>query len=96
MLFRGTTKRTAKEISKTIDNIGGNINAFTSKENTCFYAQILPNHLDIVIELLSDMLLNPLFNEDDIEKEKGIIEEEINMYLDDPEDLVHELLNELI
>ena len=95
MLFRGTTNRTAKEISQIIDNIGGNINAFTSKENTCFYGQTLEKHLDIVIELFSDMFLNPLFNQEDIEKEKRIIEEEINMYLDDAEDLVHELLNEI-
>ncbi|OLS01770.1 M16 family metallopeptidase [Tissierella creatinophila] len=96
MLFRGTDNKTAKEISQIIDKIGGNLNAFTSKENTCFYAQVLREHLDIVIELFSDMFLNSLFNEEDIEKEKMIIEEEINMYLDDPEDLVHELLNEMI
>lgn len=95
MLFRGTNNKSAKEISKTIDKIGGNLNAFTSKENTCFYAQILKRHLDIVIELFSDMFLNPLFNEEDIEKEKNIVVEEINMYLDDPEDLAHELLNEI-
>lgn len=96
MLFRGTVTKTAKDISSIIDNIGGNLNAFTSKENTCFYAQILNYHLDIVIDLLSDIFLNPSFDRLDIEKEKKVIEEEINMYLDDPEDLVHELLNELI
>lgn len=96
MLFRSTNNKTAKEISQIIDNIGGNLNAFTSKENTCFYTQILKEHLNIVIDLLSDMFLNSLFNEEDIEIEKRIIEEEINMYLDDTEDLVHELLNEII
>nr|WP_300004549.1 pitrilysin family protein [Tissierella sp.] len=96
MLFRGTNNKTSKQISEIIDKIGGNLNAYTSKENTGFYAQILPEHLEITIDLLSDMMINPLFNEEDIEKEKSIIEEEINMYLDDPEDLVHELLNETI
>lgn len=96
MLFRGTSTKTAKEISKSIDAIGGNLNAFTSKENTCFYAQVLSPHLEMAIELLSDMFLNSLFLKEDINKEKNIIEEEINMYLDDYEDRSHELLNELI
>lgn len=96
ILFRGTNKKTSKDISKIIDMIGGNLNAFTSKENTCFYAQILIYHLDLVIDLLSDMFLNPSFNELDIEKEKKIVEKEISMYVDDSEDLVHELLNEVI
>lgn len=96
MLFRGTSTKTARDISNIIDNIGGNLNAFTSKENTCFYAQILKPHLDIVIELLSDIFLNSLFLKNDIDKEKRVIEEEIKMYLDDYEDLTHELLNKIM
>lgn len=96
MLFRGTTSKSSKDISNIIDNIGGNLNAFTGRENTCFYVQILKSHLDIAIELLSDMILNPTFEEEDILKEKKIINEEIDMYLDDSEDLVHELLNSII
>lgn len=93
MLFRGTKNRTGKDISIEIDNIGGELNAFTSKEKTCYYSRVLGTHLDIAIDILSDMILNPLFQEDDILKEKQIIEEEISMYLDDPEDLTYELLN---
>ncbi len=96
MLFRGTRNKSLKDIAEISDNIGGNLNAFTSRENTCFYVQLLKEHLDIAIDLLSDMLVNSSFNEDDINKEKKTIVEEINMYLDDPEDLVHELLNKTI
>jgi len=96
MLFKGTKKRTAKEIAETIDNIGGQLNAFTGKESTCYYAKVLFNHYYIAIEVLSDMLCNSLFSEEEIEKEKSIIIEEINMYLDLPEDLASELLNELM
>lgn len=96
MLFRGTSNRTAREISLIIDKIGGNVNAFTSKENTCYYVQVLKEHLDIAINLLSDMFLNPLFDKEDIRRERMVIEEEINMYLDDTEDLVHELLDETL
>ncbi|SHD77067.1 M16 family metallopeptidase [Schnuerera ultunensis] len=96
MLFKGTTNRTAKEIAQSIDNIGGQLNAFTSTEYTCFYVKVLDNHLPIAIDLLSDMFNNSIFNEKDIEKEKGVILEEIKMYLDSPEDIVYDLLSELM
>lgn len=96
MLFKGTEKRTAKEIAESIDNIGGQLNAFTGKESTCYYAKVLYNHLDIAIDVLADMLTNSKFSEADIEKEKSIIIEEINMYLDSPEDMANELLNEIM
>lgn len=96
MLFKGTKNRNAKDIAEAIDNIGGQLNAFTGKESTCFYAKVLYNHYDIAIEVLADMLCNSLFSEEDIKKEKTIIIEEINMYLDLPEDLASELLNELM
>lgn len=92
LLFKGTNKRTAKEIAETIDNIGGQINAFTEAEYTCFYIKVLDKHLRIAIEVLSDMFNNSKFEE--IEKEKGVIYEEIKMYLDSPEDIVYDLLNE--
>ena len=96
MLFKGTQNRNAKEIAESIDNVGGQLNAFTGKEQTCFYAKVLDQHLPIAIDVLGDMLSNSLFKEEEIQKEKGVIIEEINMYLDEPEDLVYELLNELM
>ena len=94
MLFKGTSNRTAKQIAETIDNIGGQINAFTSKEYTCFYAKVIDSHLSIAIDVLADMINNSLFSEEDIEKEKSVVIEEINMYEDSPEDVVYDLLAE--
>ena len=92
LLFKGTKNRTAKEIAETIDNIGGQLNAFTTKEYTCFYAKVLNTYERLAIDLLSDMLKNSLFNEEDILKEKKVIYEEIKMYQDSPEDIAYDLL----
>lgn len=94
MLFKGTPKRTAKQIAETIDDIGGQINAFTSRDCTCYYAKVLLNHVDIAVDVLSDMLFNSLFDSKDMILEKNVIVEEINMYEDSPEELVHDLLME--
>ena len=94
MLFKGTKNRTSKEIASEIDNLGGQINAFTSKECTCYYVKLLDSHVDIGIDVISDMILNPLFNENDIDKERLIILEELKMYEDSPEDLAYDLLTE--
>ena len=94
MLFKGTKNRTAKEIANAIDKIGGQLNAFTSKECTCYYTKVLDSHFDIALDVLADMLLNSNFNEDEIEKEKGVVIEEIGMYEDTPEDLVHDLFTQ--
>lgn len=94
MLFKGTEKRSAKEIANSIDKIGGQLNAFTSKESTCYYAKVLDSHFDIALEVLADMFINSTFSKDEIEKEKGVIMEEINMYEDSPEDLVHDLFTQ--
>lgn len=96
MLFKGTKHRTSKEIASEIDNLGGQINAFTSKECTCYYVKLLDSHIDIGIDILSDMILNPLFDENDIEKERSVIIEELKMYEDSPEDLAYDLLTENI
>ncbi len=96
MLFKGTKNRTPKEIAESIDDIGGQINAFTGKEQTCYFAKVLDQHLPIAIDVLGDMINNSLFLPEDIVKEKGVILEEINMYEDAPEDLVFELLNDLM
>lgn len=93
MLFKGTKNLTSKEIAETIDDIGGQLNAFTSKEHTCFYSKVLGEHIDIGIDVLKDMFTDSLFDEMEIEKEKGVISEEISMYQDFPEDLVFEILN---
>lgn len=96
MLFKGTNKRSAKDIAEQIDSVGGQLNAFTSKECTCYYAKILDNHLPIAIDILSDMFFNSKFDENEIDKEKGVILEEICMYEDAPDDLVHDLLSKTI
>ena len=96
MLFKGTKNRTPKQIAESIDDIGGQINAFTGKEQTCYFAKVLDQHLPIAIEVLGDMINNSLFLKEDIEKEKGVILEEISMYQDSPEDLVSELLNDIM
>ncbi len=96
MLFKGTTTRSAKQIADEMARIGGNMNAFTSKECTSYYATTLSEHLPIAIDIISDMLKNSLIDEKSLKKEKGVIIEEIDMYDDSPEDLVHEMLQQRI
>jgi predicted Zn-dependent peptidase len=95
MLFKGTNKRTAKEIAESIDNIGGQINAFTGKECTCFYTRTLDSHIDIAMDVLADMIFNSTFNEKDIALEKKVVLEEIGMYEDTPEELVLDILSDI-
>ncbi len=96
MLFKGTKKRTAKEIANSIDKIGGQLNAFTSKESTCYYAKVLDSHFEIALDVLADMFFNSNFSQDEIDKERGVILEEISMYEDSPEDLVHDLFSQAV
>ena len=96
MLFKGTTKRTASQIAAEMDGIGGTLNAFTAKECTCLYAKVLDEHMEIAADVLSDLLRNSKFEPTDIEKEKGVVCEEILMVEDTPEDLVHEALSSII
>jgi len=91
MLFKGTEKRSSKEIAEAIEDIGGQLNAFTGKEATCYYVKILDSYLELAVEVLSDMLFNSKFAVEDIEKEKGVIIEEINMSEDSPEDVLVDL-----
>lgn len=95
MLFKSTKNRTAKQLADDMAHIGGNLNAFTEKESTSFYVTALEEQLPASIELIADMLNNALFLPDELEKEKGIVLEEIDMYDDSPEDLVHEMLQKL-
>jgi len=93
MLFKGTQKRSAYDIAKEIDAVGGAINAFTGKEYTCLYARVLRKDTDIALDILSDMYKNPLFQEDDLEKEKYVIAQEIKMVEDSPEEYIYEMFN---
>ena len=96
MLFKGTKNRNAKQIADEMAKIGGNMNAFTSKECTSYYATTLSEHLPISIDILADMFLSSLIDEKALKKEKGVIIEEIDMYDDSPEDLVHEMLQQRV
>lgn len=92
MLFKGTATRTARQIAEEFDRIGGNINAFTSKENTCYYAKVLDHHAKYAVEILADMFFHSLFDPSEIDKERQVVLEEINMVEDTPDDIVHEYL----
>lgn len=94
MLFKGTRKRNSIQISKEIEDTGGNINAFTDKENTCFYARVLDKHIYKAIDVLTDIYLNSVFDKEEIEKEKLVVLEELKMYEDSPEDLCYDILVE--
>lgn len=96
MMFKGTKNRRAKEIAEELDSIGGQLNAFTSKEYTCYYAKVLDEHFPVAVNLLSDMFFNSLFDEEEIEKEKNVVLEEINMYEDAPDELIHDLFTNTI
>ena len=91
LLFKGTETRSAEDIARAIDSVGGTLDAFTSRENTCFYAKVLGEHVPLAVDLLSDLLLHPRLDADDIEKERRVVLEEIKMVEDDPDDLIHDL-----
>src|SRR5437899_7803238 len=93
MVFKGTKHRSAEDIARQVDSIGGNMDAFTAKEMVCFNTKVLDEHLPIAMDVLSDLVLNPMFREEDIEKEKGVILEEIKMDADSPDYLVHEIFS---
>src|SRR5690242_16517948 len=93
MLFKGTSKRSAEDIARSVDSIGGNLDAFTAKELVCFNTKVLDEHLSLAFDVVADLVLHPLFREEDIEKEKGVILEEIKMEADSPDYLVHEIFS---
>lgn len=92
MLFKGTDRYSAKDIAEQFDAIGGNVNAFTSKEYTCYYAKVLDEHLPIAVDVLADMFFRSRMDAEELAKEKNVILEEISMCEDTPDDLVHELM----
>ena len=94
MVFKGTQNRSARDIAEEMDLAGGQLNAFTSKECTCFYAKVTDDELPLAVDILSDLALRPVFDAGELEKERGVVLEEIAMVEDTPEDLVHELLSD--
>ncbi len=94
MVFKGTKHRSAEDIARQVDSIGGNMDAFTAKECVCFNVKVLDEHLPIAMDVLSDLVLNPVFDSNDITRERGVILEEIKMDEDSPDYLVHEIFTQ--
>lgn len=90
MLFKGTARRSAREIAETMDRVGGNLNAFTDKESTCYYARVIDRHLPLAIDVLCDMFLHSRFDPEDLRREQGVVLEEIKMYDDSPDEVIHD------
>ena len=93
MVFKGTKNRSAEEIARSVDSIGGGLDAFTAKEMVSYNTKVLDEHLPLAFDVLADMVRNPLFREEDIEKEKGVILEELKMEVDNPEYLLHDIFS---
>ena len=91
LVFKGTTTRTAEAIARTMDSVGGQMDAFTTKEHTCFYVQVLDDHLPLAVDLLTDILLRSRFDAEELEREKSVVMQEIKMVEDTPDDLIHDL-----
>ena len=91
LVFKGTATRTAEDIARTMDSVGGQMDAFTTKEHTCFYVQVLDDHLPLAVDLLTDILRRSLFDADELEREKSVVMQEIKMVEDTPDDLIHDL-----
>jgi len=92
MIFKGTRKRTAFQIAKEFDAIGGHTNAFTTMENTCYHAKVMDTHLETMVDILSDIFLNSIFDPQEVERERPIILQEVGMVEDSPDEYVHILL----
>jgi predicted Zn-dependent peptidase len=91
MLFKGTQRRSAREIAETMDGVGGNLNAFTDKETTCYYAKVIDRHVPLALDVLADMFLNSVFDPSELAKEQKVVLEEIKMYEDSPDESIHDL-----
>ena len=94
MVFKGTKSRSARDIARQVDSIGGNMDAFTAKECICFNVKVLDEHIPTALEILSDLVLHPVFDAADIARERGVIIEEIKMDEDNPDYLVHEIFTQ--
>src|SRR5580700_4706347 len=93
MVFKGTKNRSAEQIARSVDSIGGGLDAFTSKELVSYNVKVLDEHLPEAFDVVADLVRNPLFEKTDIEKEKGVILEELKMEVDNPEYLIHEIFS---
>ena len=91
LVFKGTATRSAEDIARTMDSVGGQMDAFTTKEHTCFYVQVLDEHLPLAVDLLTDILLHPKFDGDELEREKSVVLQEIKMVEDTPDDIIHDI-----
>jgi predicted Zn-dependent peptidase len=91
LVFKGTATRSAEDIARTMDSVGGQTDAFTTKEHTCFYVQVLDEHLPLAVDLLTDILLHPKFDAEELEKEKSVVLQEFKMVEDTPDDIIHDL-----
>ncbi|HET9029361.1 MAG TPA: pitrilysin family protein [Candidatus Aquilonibacter sp.] len=91
MLFKGTERRSARDIAETMDGVGGNLNAFTDKETTCYYAKVIDRHVPLAMDVLADMFLHSTFDPQELAKEQKVVLEEIKMYDDSPDELIHDL-----
>lgn len=94
MIFKGTARRSAYEIAKAFDAIGGHTNAFTAMEHTCYYAKVLDTHLETMVEILSDIFLNSVFDPQEVERERPVIYQEIGMVEDSPEEYLHQVASQ--
>jgi len=96
LLFKGTKNRTTRQIKESIEGLGGVFNAFTGEESTCYFVKILKQHYDLAVEVLADMVLNPIFSPKEINRERTVVLEEIRMYQDQPSQFVHERMSQLL
>jgi predicted Zn-dependent peptidase len=96
MVFKGTSNRSVKEIAQSIESVGGYLNAFTGKEHTCYYARVLDEYSELALDVLSDLVKNATFSEKDLEKEKGVVIEELKNAEDDPDDIIHDYFDKAL
>jgi predicted Zn-dependent peptidase len=96
MMFKGTNRYNATEIAEIMDSVGGQLNAFTEKEQTCYYVRVIDRHVGLALELLADMLLNSLFDPVELERERGVILEEIRMYEDSPDEIIFDIFTQAV
>jgi predicted Zn-dependent peptidase len=96
MMFKGTNRYNAREIAEIMDSVGGQLNAFTEKEQTCYYVRVIDRHVPLALDLLADMLLNSTFDSEELERERNVIREEICMYEDSPEDIIFDIFTQAL
>jgi predicted Zn-dependent peptidase len=96
MVFKGTRRRNMRQIAQSIESIGGYLNAFTTKEHTCFYARVLDEHLDRAVDVITDLVTEPTFHPKEIVKEKSVVLEELKQIEDDPDDVIHDYLDKVL